>query len=100
MNKFNLFFHYALETMKILVALIYVAVLGYVTYFFYTYIELGFWLSLVLAFIVSSPVVFICSILSDILNNISANDTYNNNATNVALGYVAHQQQVNNHRNL
>lgn len=100
MNKFNLFFHYALETMKILVSLIFVAVLGYVTYFFYTYIELGFWLSLVLAFIVSSPVVFICSFILDVLNGRLTSDTNNSNATNVALGYVAHQQQVNNHHNL
>lgn len=100
MNKFNLFFHYALETMKILVSLTFVAVLGYVTYFFYTYIELGFWLSLVLAFIVSSPVVFICSFILDVLNGRLTSDTNNSNATNVALGYVAHQQQVSNHRNL
>lgn len=99
MNKLNTFFHHLWGVVKVFVAFIPIVLLGYLTYFFCTEVDFGFLVSLLIAFIISFPVFIACSLLLEMFDNSVITDDSNGSAANIALGYVAYQQQVN-HRNL
>ncbi|WP_273394017.1 hypothetical protein [Actinobacillus porcinus] len=99
MNKLNTFFYYFLGVLKVIVAFIPVVLFGYLTYFFCTDVDFGFGVSLLIAFIISFPVFILCSLLLETYDNRVITEDNNASAANIALGYVAYQQQVN-HRNL
>lgn len=99
MNKLNTFFHHLWGVVKVFVAFIPIVLLGYLTYFFCTDVDFGFWVSLFIAFIISFPVFVVCSLLLETFDNGVITDDSNGSAANIALGYVVYQQSVN-HRDL
>lgn len=99
MNKLNTFFYYFLGVLKVIVAFIPVVLFGYLTYFFCTDVDFGFWVSLLIALVISFPVFILCSLLLETYDNRVITEDNHASAGNIALGYVAYQQQVN-HRNL